>query len=67
MQTFQQPLGETQEAHYICMLKTGTEEEKERARQILIERNLRLVAHIVKNTRTWKKICRIFYPLEPLD
>ena len=30
------------------MLKTGTEEEKEQARQILIERNLRLVAHIVK-------------------
>lgn len=48
MQTFQQPLGETQEAYYICMLKTGTEEEKEQARQILIERNLRLVAHIVK-------------------
>lgn len=48
MQTFQQPLGETQEAHYICMLKTGTEEEKEQARQILIERNLRLVAHVVK-------------------
>lgn len=30
------------------MLKNGTEEEKQQARQILIERNLRLVAHIVK-------------------
>lgn len=48
MQTFQQPLEETQETYYICMLKTGTEEEKEQARRILIERNLRLVAHIVK-------------------
>lgn len=48
MQTFQQPLGETQEAYYISRLKTGTEEEKEQARQVLIERNLRLVAHIVK-------------------
>ena len=30
------------------MLKDGTDEERQQAKQILIERNLRLVAHIVK-------------------
>ncbi|MBO6015566.1 MAG: RNA polymerase sporulation sigma factor SigK [Lachnospiraceae bacterium] len=48
MQTFQQPLSETKEAFYIHMLKDGTDEERQQAKQILIERNLRLVAHIVK-------------------
>lgn len=48
MQTFQRPLCETKEAYYIKMLKEGSGEEKEQARQVLIERNLRLVAHIAK-------------------
>jgi len=48
LQTFQQPLSETKEAYYIRLLKDGTEEEKQQAKRILIERNLRLVAHIVK-------------------
>lgn len=48
MQTFQKPLSEEKEAYYICMYLEGSKEESEKAKQILIERNLRLVAHIVK-------------------
>lgn len=48
MQTFQKPLSETEEAYYIKMLKDGNQMQAEDARQILIERNLRLVAHIAK-------------------
>lgn len=42
--SFPQPLNPDEEQHYIKLLKEGNEE----ARNILIERNLRLVAHIVK-------------------
>jgi RNA polymerase sporulation-specific sigma factor len=42
--TFPQPLGEAEEALCLARLKTGDIE----ARNTLIERNLRLVAHIVK-------------------
>lgn len=48
MQTFKQPLSEEEEAYYIRMYLEGEKEESEEARQILIERNLRLVAHITK-------------------
>ena len=48
MQTFQKPLSEQEELYYLKMLKDGETEQKKEARQILIERNLRLVAHIVK-------------------
>lgn len=48
MQTFQKPLSEEKEAYYISMYLEGSKEESEKAKQILIERNLRLVAHIVK-------------------
>ena len=48
MQTFQKPLSEEKEAYYILMYLEGSKEESEKAKQILIERNLRLVAHIVK-------------------
>lgn len=48
MQTFQKPLSEEKEAYYIRMYLEGNQEESEKAKQILIERNLRLVAHIVK-------------------
>lgn len=41
--TFPQPLSEDEEARYLAKLQTGDDE----ARAILIERNLRLVAHIV--------------------
>ena len=42
--TFPQPLSEEEEAQYLARLLSGDEE----ARSVLIERNLRLVAHIVK-------------------
>lgn len=48
MQTFQKPLSETEEAYYIKMLREGNESQAKEARGILIERNLRLVAHIAK-------------------
>lgn len=48
MKTFQQPLSAEEEACCIqCMQEEGSERAKE-ARQLLIERNLRLVAHIAK-------------------
>lgn len=43
-QVFPQPLGEKEEKLYLDLLKTGDEE----ARNILIEHNLRLVAHVVR-------------------
>lgn len=42
--TFPQPLSEPDEKRYLTKLQSGDEE----ARAVLIERNLRLVAHIVK-------------------
>ena len=48
MKTFQQPLSTAEEAHYIQVLQQGNNEEAAKAREILIERNLRLVAHIAK-------------------
>jgi RNA polymerase sporulation-specific sigma factor len=41
---FPQPLSETEESSCLQLLKQGDEE----ARNILIEHNLRLVAHIIK-------------------
>lgn len=49
MKTFQQPLTSDEEAYYIrLMQEEGNGEKGLEARNILIERNLRLVAHIVK-------------------
>lgn len=48
MKTFQKPLTAEEEDYYIRMLQEGTGEEAGKAREILIERNLRLVAHIAK-------------------
>jgi len=48
LQTFQKPLSEEEELYYLKMLKSGDTEKNKEARQILIERNLRLVAHVVK-------------------
>lgn len=48
MKTFQKPLTAEEEAHYIQMLQQGNSEKAKEAREILIERNLRLVAHIAK-------------------
>lgn len=46
MQTFQQPLTKSEEEYYLAQLNRG--QRKNEAKQILIERNLRLVAHIAK-------------------
>lgn len=48
MKTFQQPLTAGEEAKYIRLLREGTAEQAKDAKEILVERNLRLVAHIVK-------------------
>lgn len=48
MKTFQRPLSSEEEASYIQVLKEGNSEEVSEAKAILIERNLRLVAHIAK-------------------
>ena len=42
--SFPKPLTEQEERHYLALAKAGDLE----ARNILIERNLRLVAHIMK-------------------
>ena len=48
MKTFQKPLTQGEEAEYIRLLREGTPAESRGAKGILIERNLRLVAHIAK-------------------
>ena len=47
LKTFQKPLSSQEEVYYIQLMKNGGEEAK-KAREILIEHNLRLVAHIAK-------------------
>ena len=48
MKTFQQPLSKKEEEFYLARLQEDDENKKNEAKQILIERNLRLVAHIAK-------------------
>lgn len=48
METFQKPLTQEEEAGYIRLLRDGSPEEAEQAQKTLVERNLRLVVHIVK-------------------
>ena len=48
MKTFKQPLTAKEEAVYLKLLKTGEDADRVRAKEILIEHNLRLVAHIAK-------------------
>lgn len=48
MKTFSQPLSAKEEAVYLERLKTGSERERREAKRILVERNLRLVAHIAR-------------------
>lgn len=48
MQTFKQPLTKKEEEYYLTHLLGEDKEKSEWAKQILIERNLRLVAHIAK-------------------
>ena len=51
MKTFQKPLTPEEESRYLQEYKQGSLE----AKNILIERNLRLVAHIVNNIREPRK------------
>lgn len=44
--SFPKPLSEEEERYYLALAQQGDLE----ARNVLIERNLRLVAHIMKNT-----------------
>ena len=48
METFQQPLTSGEEAEQCRLLRDGTPAQARRAKEILVERNLRLVAHIAK-------------------
>ena len=48
LKTFQQPLAKKDEEYYLERLGDEEEEKSREAKQILIERNLRLVAHIAK-------------------
>lgn len=48
MKTFQKPLSLEEEVYYIQLMKNGGGTEAAKAREILIERNLRLVAHIAR-------------------
>ena len=46
--SFPKPLTEEEERYYIDIYENGDENEKTEAKRILIERNLRLVAHVAK-------------------
>lgn len=48
MKTFQQPLTAGEETEYLRRLRGTDADEAKKAKDILVERNLRLVAHIVK-------------------
>lgn len=48
MKTFPKPLSKGEEAHFVRLLGTGTSKEKKEAKTVLIERNLRLVAHVAR-------------------
>ena len=48
MQTFQKPLSEEEETYYLQLYGKAEEPASSEARRILIEHNLRLVAHIAK-------------------
>jgi len=48
MKTFMHPLEKEEEEQYLYLLKHGNPEESQQAKEILITRNLRLVAHIAK-------------------
>lgn len=48
MKTFLRPLSAEEELHYLRVLHGDDEKEAKLAREILIERNLRLVAHVAK-------------------
>lgn len=48
MKTFQKPLTAGEEAYYLKQLKSDDKQAAKMAKDILVERNMRLVAHIAK-------------------
>ena len=48
LQTFKQPLTKKEEDEFIRLFLEGDDQKREWAKRVLIERNLRLVAHIAK-------------------
>ncbi len=48
MKTFENPLTPQEEAHYIKALREGDHVQAKEAKDVLIEHNLRLVAHVAK-------------------
>lgn len=48
MKTFQKPLTAGEEAYYLHKVRSDNKQEAKLAKDILIERNMRLVAHIAK-------------------
>lgn len=46
--SFPKPLTEEEERYYIDIYENGDDDAKEEAKKVLIERNLRLVAHVAK-------------------
>lgn len=63
MKSFPPPLTPKEESE---LLRRSADSDNE-ARHILIERNLRLVAHVIKNISIWRTIQKIFCPSEPSD
>ena len=52
MQTFKQPLSKKEEEYYLHLYLGEDRQKREWAKEVLIERNLRLVAHIAKKYQT---------------
>lgn len=48
MKTFQKPLTQREETECVRLLREGTAEQAKQAKDMLIERNMRLVAHVAK-------------------
>ncbi len=55
MKTFEQPLSAKEETEYLEEMNGEDLEAAHKARQILIERNLRLVAHVSKKSNLTQK------------
>ena len=53
--SFPKPLSAEKEKKYIEQFESGTQQQKQQAKDILIERNLRLVAHIAKKYNGFQK------------
>ncbi len=53
--SFPKPLSAEEEKKYIEQFESGTQQQKQQAKDILIERNLRLVAHIAKKYNGFQK------------